>query len=142
MCVDQKTGKVKLKFQEMFTSHGEMSATGFMGVISGLVTLLILVTLSVYFIVNPSEANNVLELMDRMIVVFSVSAGLLGVRKVTGMIGNKQFSAGEGAGPMQPMQNDYNPGRQPGRNQKPGQGGRYYGTGDSSDADGDNGIDP
>jgi len=95
MCIDKTTGKTTLKFKEMISSGrtGTMSATGFMGVISGILTLVTGFALIVFYFIKPGEAGNILELLDRVIVVFSISAGLLGVRKISGVIGNKQYSA-------------------------------------------------
>lgn len=99
MCVDKETGKVTPKFKEMITSGktGSMSATGFMGIISGIMALILILTLVVYFFCKPDQATVVLELVDKIIVIFSISAGLLGVRKISGVIGNAKFSAGEGS---------------------------------------------
>lgn len=99
MCVDKTTGEIKPKFKEMITSGrtGTMSATGFMGIVSGILALVAILALLVFYFAEPAEARNIQEFMDRLIVIFSISAGLLGVRKISGVIGNKHYSAGSDA---------------------------------------------
>ena len=99
---------------------GSMSATGFMGIVSGLMSLTLILALIVYFFCQPSNATVVLELVDKVIVIFSISAGLLGVRKISGVIGNSKFSAGSESSDVTVQQN----------NRNSGGGGRYYNSAD------------
>lgn len=78
-------------FSQMVNSgfNGETSATGFCGVIACLVSILFFVVLVVFYLMKPAEAGNIMELCDKFIILFGMGCALLGVRKITGVIGSK-----------------------------------------------------
>lgn len=138
MCVDKTTGEIKPKFKEMITSGktGTMSATGFMGIVSGILALVAILALLVFYFAEPAEAHNIQEFMDRIIVIFSISAGLLGVRKISGVIGNKHYSAGDGAEDIRPdmRQRDNGGGRDRGWDNRYGSSNNVTALNESQDA--------
>lgn len=90
MCKDC-SGKYKFSFMEMITSgrDGSTSATGFVGVILSLVCILMSVAIFVFYFINTSEAENILALLDKVIIMLGIGSALLGTRKISGVIGSK-----------------------------------------------------
>ena len=92
MCKDRNTGKIKLSFKEMVTSGltGETSATGFCGVVLTFVAMLVFLGLFVFYLINQDEAGNILEFVDKVIVILGIGSALLGTRKISGAIANRR----------------------------------------------------
>lgn len=90
MCKDCN-GKYKFSFMEMITSgrDGSTSATGFVGVILSLVCILMAVAIFVFYFLNTGEAENILSLLDKVIIMLGIGSALLGTRKISGVIGSK-----------------------------------------------------
>ncbi len=90
MCKDCN-GKYKFSFMEMITSgrDGSTSATGFVGVILSLVCILMAVAIFIFYFVNVKEADHVLALLDKVIIMLGIGSALLGTRKISGVIGSK-----------------------------------------------------
>ena len=90
MCRDCN-GKYKFSFMEMITSgrDGSTSATGFVGVILSLVCILMAVAIFIFYFVNVKEADHVLALLDKVIIMLGIGSALLGTRKISGVIGSK-----------------------------------------------------
>ena len=80
--------KYKFSFGEMISSgaSGKTSATGTIGVILCILSMLIIFGIVIFYFINVSEASNVLDMMDRCIVMLGIGAALLGCRKVTGAL--------------------------------------------------------
>ncbi len=92
MCKDKNTGKIKISFKEMVTSGltGETSATGFCGVVLTFTAMLVFLGLFVFYLVNQSEAGNILEFVDKVIVILGIGSALLGTRKISGALANRR----------------------------------------------------
>lgn len=90
MCRDN-TGKYKFSFMEMITSgrDGSTSATGFVGVILSLVCIVMAVAIFVFYFANTDEAEHILSLLDKVIIMLGIGSALLGTRKISGVIGSK-----------------------------------------------------
>jgi len=90
MCRDA-SGKYKFSFMEMITSgrDGSTSATGFVGVILSLVCIIMAVSIFIFYFVHPAEAENILSLLDKVIIMLGIGSALLGTRKISGVIGSK-----------------------------------------------------
>lgn len=90
MCRDN-TGKYKFSFMEMITSgrDGSTSATGFVGVILSLVCIIMSVAIFIFYFVNTAEAEHILSLLDKVIIMLGIGSALLGTRKISGVIGSK-----------------------------------------------------
>ena len=92
MCKNKETGKITLSFKEMVTSGltGETSATGFCGVLLTFVSILVFLGLFVFYLVNQEEAGNILEFVDKVIVILGIGSALLGTRKISGALANRR----------------------------------------------------
>lgn len=95
MCKNKDTGEIKLSFKEMVTSGmtGETSATGFCGVILTFTAILVFLGLFVFYLVNQDEAGNILEFVDKVIVILGIGSALLGTRKISGALANRRSNA-------------------------------------------------
>lgn len=84
-------GKTTSSFGEAVSSDltGRTSATGLVGVLTCMLSLIIIVVIMFYYFLHPSEAENVIEFIDRAIIILGIGTALLGTRKVAGIIGNK-----------------------------------------------------
>lgn len=80
--------KYKFSFGEMISSgvSGKTSATGTIGVILCFLSMLIIFGTVIFYFINVSEASNILDMMDRCIIMLGIGAALLGCRKVTGAL--------------------------------------------------------
>lgn len=87
-------GKYKVSFWEMVTSGGTgmLSATGFLGVVTGLVMLVIFLALIVYYFVSPAEAGSILNIIEQCTIWFGMASALLGSRKIAGVLGSRKGS--------------------------------------------------
>ena len=76
---------------EMITSgkDGSTSATGFIGVILSLVSILMAVAIFMFYFMHTGEAENILALADKVIIMLGIGSALLGTRKISGVIGSK-----------------------------------------------------
>jgi hypothetical protein len=95
MCRNKETGKITVSFKEMVTSGmtGETSATGFCGVILTFTAILVFLGLFVFYLVNQDEAGNILEFVDKVIVILGIGSALLGTRKISGALANRRSNA-------------------------------------------------
>lgn len=95
MCRNKETGKITVSFKEMVTSGmtGETSATGFCGVLLTFVAILVFLGLFVFYLVNQDEAGNILEFVDKVIVILGIGSALLGTRKISGALANRRSNA-------------------------------------------------
>ena len=95
MCRDSK-GRYKFSFMEMITSgrNGSTSATGFIGVVLSLVCILMAVAIFIFYFVNTKEAEHILSLLDKVIIMLGIGSALLGTRKISGVIGSKNNTEG------------------------------------------------
>lgn len=83
--------KYKFSFGEMISSgvSGKTSATGTIGVILCLLAMFIVTCGVTFYFLNTSEANNVMEIIDKCIIMLGIGAALLGCRKVSGAVASK-----------------------------------------------------
>lgn len=83
-------GKIKISIKDMVTSGstGQTSATGAVGVLYELVTLLIVLSLVIFYFVRQDEASNIMYMIDKMTIIMGIGAALLGTRKISGAIAN------------------------------------------------------
>ena len=90
MCKDNE-GRYKFSFMEMISSSksGSTSATGFIGVILCLMCIILVFAIFVFYFINTKESENILSLLDKIIVMLGIGSALLGTRKISGIIGNK-----------------------------------------------------
>ena len=80
--------KYAFSFLEMISTRGDgkTSATGTIGVMLCLLSMLMIAIIFFFYFFNVGEANNVLEFLDKCIIILGIGATLLGCRKVSGAI--------------------------------------------------------
>lgn len=77
--------KKRLKFSwlEMFSNtDGKTSASAFVGTIVALITVLMFITLMVFYFLNPSESCVILQFIDKLTMYFGIASGLLGLKSL------------------------------------------------------------
>ena len=78
----------KFSISEIFANNnGKTSSTKIIGFIVSIVCLMIFIMLVIYYFYNPGECANILEIIDRTVSYFSISAGLMGVKSITSSFG-------------------------------------------------------
>lgn len=81
----------KFSATEIFSNNnGKTSSTKVVGFVASMVCLLLFIILIIYYLINPAECPNILELIDRTITYFTVSAGLMGIKSVTSAFGKSR----------------------------------------------------
>lgn len=77
----------KISLKEAFNNdNGKTSANKIVGVITSFVCMLILISLVVFYFVQPAAGPVILQFIDRTIMYFGCAAGLMGVKSLTGAI--------------------------------------------------------
>ena len=86
----------KISWSEIFANNnGKTSSTKIIGFLVSIVCLIIFVMLVIYYFYNPGECPNILEIIDRTISFFSISAGLMGVKSITSSFGRQKIEITE-----------------------------------------------
>ena len=80
--------KYKFSFAEMISAYGtgKTSATGTIGVLLCLLSMIMILFTFVFYFLNLEEAHNIMMFIDKSIIIFGIGAALLGARKVTGAV--------------------------------------------------------
>lgn len=80
----------KFKFVEIFNNTtGKTSATKFIGVISSIVCIFLLVVLVGFYFHRTEESAVVLQMIDKVIMFFGVSSGLMGVKSISSAVSTR-----------------------------------------------------
>ena len=75
--------RLKFSWLEMFSNtDGKTSASAFVGTLVSLVSLILFITLMIFYFTHPSEAKTVLEFIDRLTMYFGIASGLLGLKSL------------------------------------------------------------
>lgn len=87
-----ETGKTTASFGEAVSSDytGRTSATALVGILTSLLALIMIVVIVFYYFIHPDQAANIIEFIDRAIIILGIGAGLLGCRKIAGIVGNRK----------------------------------------------------
>ena len=86
----------KISWSEIFANNnGKTSSTKIIGFLVSIVCLMIFVMLVIYYFYNPGECPNILEIIDRTVSYFSISAGLMGVKSITSSFGRQKIEITE-----------------------------------------------
>lgn len=86
----------KISWSEIFSNNnGKTSSTKIIGFMVSLVCLIIFLMLVIYYFCNPGECSNILELIDRTVSYFTISAGLMGVKSITSSFGRQKLEITE-----------------------------------------------
>lgn len=92
---NNKTDIHKVSLNEAFNNpNGKTSANKVVGVVTSFVCLFLFVILVVYYFFNPQEATNILALIDKTTVYFSVAAGVMGIKTISSSFGNNRITIG------------------------------------------------
>lgn len=85
----------KISVNEAFNNpNGKTSSNKLVSVVTSFVCLFLFVILVIYYFINPSEAANVLALIDKTTVYFSVAAGIMGVKTIASNFGGNKITIG------------------------------------------------
>lgn len=89
------------------TAKGQdISATGVMGSVTIGVGLIAFISLIVFYILETSEAGNIIQLIDKATIIVTLGGTILGVRKVSGVF-NRRISSKTGKdGSVTPLTQD------------------------------------
>lgn len=86
----------KISWGEVFSNNnGKTSSTKIIGFIVSITCLVIFMMLVIYYFCKPAECPNILELIDRTVSYFSISAGLMGVKSITSSFGRQKIEITE-----------------------------------------------
>ena len=89
----QAKKKRPFRMPEMFRSHnGQPSACKYVGSISALVSLAMFVAVIIFYMLHVAEGAVVLQILDKTIEVFGISAGLLGIKSISSSIGGNRVT--------------------------------------------------
>ena len=78
----------KFSLVEIFLNNsGKTSSTKTIGLISSLVCMLLFVVLVIFYMFNVKESAVILLFIDKIITVFGISAGLMGIKSISSSIG-------------------------------------------------------
>ena len=91
--VEQLQKQQKKNRYEIFQSNnGKPSACKWVGSISALVCLALFVAIIIFYMVHVAEGAIVLQILDKIIEVFGISAGLLGLKSISSSIGGNRVT--------------------------------------------------
>lgn len=86
----------KISVTEAFNNpDGKTSANKVVGVTTSFVCLLLFVVLVIFYFINPHEAANVLLLIDKTTIYFSVAAGVMGIKTISSSFGGNKMILGD-----------------------------------------------
>lgn len=87
-------GKVKFSLLDMITSSGsgQTSATGTIGVILCLLSIIMIATLFIYYFINIDDVKNIMDFFDKAMIILGIGSALLGTRKISGAFGSKKIN--------------------------------------------------
>lgn len=83
--IPEKEYKKRLKFSwlEMFSNtDGKTSASAFVGTVVALITVLMFITLMIFYFINPAESGVILQFIDKLTMYFGIASGLLGLKSL------------------------------------------------------------
>lgn len=80
--------KISLK-EACNNDNGRTSSKKLIGLLSSAVCIILLVALVIFYFTHTGDAIVILQFIDKIIMVFGISAGLLGVKSVANAIGHR-----------------------------------------------------
>lgn len=100
-------GTQKISIAEMVNSatNGKTSNSGVVGLLTCIVMLIVFLTLTIYYICMPKDVlisdidllrlktETIKDIMEFSSIFFAMGTALLGVRKIAGVVGNKNKTA-------------------------------------------------
>lgn len=80
----------KISFKEALNNdNGRTSSKKIIGVLSSFVCLFLMTALIIFYFWHTADAVLILQFFDKIITVFGISAGLLGVKSIANAISNR-----------------------------------------------------
>ena len=90
---DVRQPQQKKRRYEIFNSNnGKPSACKWIGSISAIVTLALIVASIIFYMVHVAEGAIILQILDKLISVFGISVGLLGVKSIASSVGGNKVT--------------------------------------------------
>ena len=90
--VEQPQKQKKNRYEIFQSNNGKPSACKWVGSISALVCLALFVAIIIFYMVHVAEGAIVLQILDKIIEVFGISAGLLGLKSISSSIGGNRVT--------------------------------------------------
>jgi hypothetical protein len=80
--------KISLR-EAMNNDNGRTSSKKLIGFLTSIVCLILLVALVLFYFFHTGDAVVILQFVDKIIVIFGIAAGLLGVKSIANAISNR-----------------------------------------------------
>lgn len=90
--------KISIK-EAINNDSGRTSSKKLIGFITSVLCLLLIVTLVFFYFFNMDQSGTILQLIDKIIVVFGIAAGLMGVKSISNAISARHVPTNSGIQP-------------------------------------------
>ena len=78
----------KFSWVEIFlNTNGKTSSTKLIGLLTAMICLLLFVIMVVFYMFNIPESGVILSFIDKIITIFGIAAGLMGIKSISSSIG-------------------------------------------------------
>ena len=78
----------KFSWVEVFlNTNGKTSSTKLIGLLTAMICLLLFVTMVDFYMFNLPESGVILSFIDKIITIFGIAAGLMGIKSISSSIG-------------------------------------------------------
>ena len=78
----------KFSWVEIFlNTYGKTSSTNLIGFLTSMICLLLFVIMVVFYMFNIPESGVILSFIDKIITIFGIAAGLMGIKSISSSIG-------------------------------------------------------
>ena len=78
----------KFSWVEVFlNTNGKTSSTKLIGLLTAMICLLLFVIMVVFYMFNIQESGVILSCIDKIITIFGIAAGLMGIKSISSSIG-------------------------------------------------------
>ena len=82
----------KFSLVEIFLNNsGKTSSTKTIGLISSLVCMMLFIILVIFYMFNVKESAVILLFIDKIITIFGISAGLMGIKSISSSISHNKI---------------------------------------------------
>lgn len=82
----------KSRYEIFNSNNGKPSACKWIGSLSAIVTLAMIVASIIFYMVHVAEGAIILQILDKLISVFGISVGLLGVKSIASSVGGNKVT--------------------------------------------------
>ena len=78
----------KFSWVEIFlNTNGKTSSTKLIGLLTAMICLLLFVIMVIFYMFNIPESGVILSFVDKIITMFGIAAGLMGIKSISSSIG-------------------------------------------------------